>query len=363
MPQNIMPGEHDWMYGIPGTINPGMGFPAPAAPAQPGNVQKLIAALGGPQGLLNLGANLMTAGGPSPVRQNLGSAIGGSLLANQQFQQAQQDQQLKQLLLMSQIQKNKNAQQQNRNHVIGNALVDDTGKVVYQGSALDNTFGRVNPGDYDPASLAKFKETGNWNDLKRIWAPVNPTVQNIGQVPTVVQPSRTGAPPTTFPLSTLPNEVSAASQKAGAESSAQAGGKITGERAANAPVAYAAYQASVKNLESAMSGTATGPIAGRMPAVTAAQQTAEGAQATMAPILKQLFRNAGEGTFTDQDQELLMRMVPTRTDHPEARKAKLAMIDEVVRAKLGMGDSSATSAQPQTSGSDIDALLQKYAPR
>jgi hypothetical protein len=66
----------------------------------------------------------------------------------------------------------------------------------------------------------------------------------------------------------------------------------------------------------------------------------------MAPILKQLFRDSGEGTFTDSDQALLMKMVPTRKDHPEARKAKLEMIDSIVQAKLGIGVQGVQSPVP-----------------
>lgn len=344
---NIAQGENDWMYDIPGMTDPGvdprMGFPG-SPTAQPNFMKKLQAVLGGPQGLLNLGANLMAAGGPSQQRVGFGQALGQGLLQNQQFQQQSGDNALKTLLLKSQIEKAKQQQQQNKTHVVGNALVDDAGKVVYQGQALDNVYGRVNPGDFTPESLSQFEKTKNWSDLKRVWAPVNPTVQQIAGVPTVVQPSRTGGPTATDPLSTLPNEINAATQKATAEASASAGGKITGERAAKNPIAYETYKAGVAGLETALSKTVTNPLAGRIPALTAAQQTAEGAQATMAPVLKQLFRDAGEGTFTEGDQKLLMDMIPTRTDHPEARKAKLQMIDNVVKAKLGMGG---TTAAPQ----------------
>jgi hypothetical protein len=108
MPNNIMPGEHDWMYGIPGMVDPGvdprMGFPS-ATPAQPNLMSKLSAVLGGPQGLLNLGAGLMAAGGPSPQRTSLGQALGVGLLQNQQFKQQQDENALKTLLLQSQIAK------------------------------------------------------------------------------------------------------------------------------------------------------------------------------------------------------------------------------------------------------------------
>jgi hypothetical protein len=112
--------------------------------------------------------------------------------------------------------------------------------------------------------------------------------------------------------------------------------------------AYDVYSTGVKGLLKGLSGANTGPIAGRMPAVTANQQVAEGSVAAMAPVLKQLFRGSGEGTFTDKDQELLMEMLPTRKDEPEARAAKLANIDAIVRAKLGLSpaEDSAGAGEP-----------------
>jgi hypothetical protein len=40
----------------------------------------------------------------------------------------------------------------------------------------------------------------------------------------------------------------------------------------------------------------------------------------------------------------LIAMLPTRTDHPEARKAKIANINAIVRAKLDAVGASAPSA-------------------
>lgn len=97
------------------------------------------------------------------------------------------------------------------------------------------------------------------------------------------------------------------------------------------------YEAAREGLIAGLEGTTTGPVAGRFPALTSGQQIAEGGVAAMAPVLKQLFRVAGEGTFTDKDQELLLNMVPKRTDLPDARKAKIENIDKIVKAKLGIG--------------------------
>ena len=96
-----------------------------------------------------------------------------------------------------------------------------------------------------------------------------------------------------------------------------------------------AYVAARDGLLTGLGESSTGPIVGRFPALTSEQQVASGAVSAMAPVLKQLFRVAGEGTFTDRDQALLLDMVPDRTDSPSARAAKMANIDRIVGAKLG----------------------------
>lgn len=98
--------------------------------------------------------------------------------------------------------------------------------------------------------------------------------------------------------------------------------------------AFNLYQTAFSGLSSALGQTTTGPFFGLMPAVTSKQQIADGAIAAVAPILKQMFRAAGEGTFTDSDQKILLDMIPTRKDKPDAREAKLLNIDAIVRSKL-----------------------------
>ena len=122
--------------------------------------------------------------------------------------------------------------------------------------------------------------------------------------------------------------------------------KVEAEEKSNVK-ALAVYEAGIQGLQDALAGTETGFFAGRAPSITANQQIADGAVAAMAPILKQLFRSAGEGNFTDADQRLLLEMVPTRKDSPAARKAKLENIDSIVRAKLGATPEEATSVTPQ----------------
>lgn len=110
--------------------------------------------------------------------------------------------------------------------------------------------------------------------------------------------------------------------------------------------AFNTYNTAVNGLSNALSGTVTGPFAGFVPSITSNQQIADGAVAAMAPILKSLFRTAGEGTFTDKDQELLTKMIPTRKDSPAARVSKLSNIDAIIRAKLGQPPAPAAAPPP-----------------
>ncbi len=124
------------------------------------------------------------------------------------------------------------------------------------------------------------------------------------------------------------------------------------------------YDTAMSGLVKAMSGTETG-LAGWLPAVGANARIAEGAVSAMAPVLKQLFRSAGEGSFTDSDQRLLMEMIPTRRDNLEARTAKIQNIDAIVRAKLGSeamqgSDQLLREAEAAiAAGADRNAVMQR----
>jgi hypothetical protein len=96
------------------------------------------------------------------------------------------------------------------------------------------------------------------------------------------------------------------------------------------------YDTAMNSLTEALGGTLTGPVAGWLPAITTSQQIAQGAGAMMAPILKSMFRESGEGVFTDKDQELLTAMLPDRKDTQETIAWKIKSIDDIVRSKLGL---------------------------
>lgn len=162
-------------------------------------------------------------------------------------------------------------------------------------------------------------------------------------------------------------EVEQARQEAMVKEGAKAAAGAAETERSNA-AAYSAYESGMRALAESLGKTTTGPVAGLLPAFSDDQRIADGAIAAMAPILKQMFRSAGEGTFTDNDQKLLMDMIPTRQDGPAVQRAKFSNIDSIVRAKLGMGEEPAQQvpapqqapAQQTAPAADVDALLEKY---
>jgi hypothetical protein len=374
MANNIVEGEHDWMYRQQGGV---MGFPSPPTPAPQsggGVLGKLGGLFGGGsyggllgedekkaaqrQALMAMASQLMAAGGPSQTRVSFGQALGPALMAGQQAYGETGKDALQMMLLKSKLQDSgQTTSQKDYKFAVANGF-----KGSFEEWKRSGTKASSGVQEYEYAKANGYK--GTFEDWKRVASaqpqapsaiqeyeyfnkldpeqqkrflslqrsPVVPQVVSVNGIPTLVDRTTGQA----NPLSSLSSETDAARQMKEAEAAGRAQGDIAGTRASKSPVAYATYQAGVKSLEDAMAGTSTGPLVGRIPAMTAGQQIAEGAEAAMAPVLKELFRSAGEGTFTDADQALLMRMLPTRQDHEEARKAKIQMIDEIVKAKLGI---------------------------
>lgn len=144
-----------------------------------------------------------------------------------------------------------------------------------------------------------------------------------GAVPSA--PAQPGAAPGVFRPAGLPQS-KAEIEKAEKEKT----------KAADVQKVVSAYAKARDGLLSGLEGSWTGPIVGRGIPFTAKQQIAQGGAAAIIPILKQIFRVAGEGVFTDKDQQNLIDMVPDRTVEPEARAAMIANIDDIISAKLGM---------------------------
>jgi hypothetical protein len=284
-----------------------------------------------------MAASLLQASGPSEQKRSFLQNLGGGIMAGRQAGAESADQAVRKQFMAAQIQAMLNKQKDLPSAVEEYEFAKRDGfKGTFEewkrvASAQPQSPSAIQEYEYfqklDPEQRKQFLS------LQR--TPVLPQLGMVNGVLSLID--RTNESVT--PLSTQESEIEAARRRKEAEAAGAAEGKVTGARTGKAPTAYAAYQAGIKSLEGAMAGTNTGPVSGRLPALTAAQQTAEGAEATMAPVLKQLFRDSGEGTFTDADQALLMKMVPKRTDHPETRKAKIEMLDEIVRAKLGIAGS------------------------
>ena len=95
------------------------------------------------------------------------------------------------------------------------------------------------------------------------------------------------------------------------------------------------YEAAISKFADAVDANAGGTISGLLPMITDDRKVLDGATKVMAPVLKDIFRASGEGTFTKDDQDMLLGMLPGPKDGPSVAAKKLDMVDTIVREKLG----------------------------
>lgn len=298
-------------------------------------------------GMMNFGTALLAAGGPSREPVSLGQALGSALQQGRAAQSGALTGTIQNKMMQAQLEQIKKAKRGELVPVIKDGMPqyayaeDAVGAQPYSLAAPGQ--GSADLQAYNQAIKDGFK--GTFLDFKRAYTDASFIPQYAyPEIGGVTNRAPTKAPPgtdlTPKPLTTIQQEANATEIKKQAEAVGTGRGKNVAESeqvAVTNKKAFDAYQASMSGLTKALEGTATGPIVGRAPAITAAQQTADKAVAAMAPTLKGLFRTAGEGTFTDKDQELLLNMIPRRTDAPEARNFAISNIDAIVRAKLGQG--------------------------
>jgi hypothetical protein len=191
----------------------------------------------------DLAMALLANSGYSPQKRSFGEIVGTSMMQANQMKQGREDDAFKRQYMQAQMQAmGRNAQsspfgavQPDKFTPESLAKFEKTGKhsdLVLRSTGI--MYGRYNPGDFTPESWASFVESGDPASLQRYVAPANPSVQTVGGVPTVIQPSRLGGKPLSQPLSTLSNEIGAAAALKGAE--AQAGAVGAGQGATIADI-------------------------------------------------------------------------------------------------------------------------------
>lgn len=247
---------------------------------------------------------------------------------------------------------------------------------VLKPTAGGSNIGKFNPGDYTPESFSKFMQSGKPEDLHRYVTPANPTVQVVGGIPTVVQPSRTGAAPTQQPLTTLPEEIASQSAIKQGITTATAIGEAQAAQAAKAP-ATASMDYVIDQFDSvgsdgkpagilneAMQG-GMGGVVGKVGSVFdyGDAKRFDNLREQLSTELRTVYRIPGEGTLSDREQVQYGLQLPDR-DNP-ASVNKLILKDLRARTRLRMQTpiGSAPSSPEGNSGpptiksdADYDAL-------
>ena len=108
--------------------------------------------------------------------------------------------------------------------------------------------------------------------------------------------------------------------------------------------AFQSYQQAAASVK-ALSPNAGSGVFGLAPAVFADDRLFDGAIAILRPAIKDVVRGAGEGTFSEGDQAVIDQMMPTRTDSPQVRMAKMQMLDNYIMNQLGQTQAPAAKSE------------------
>lgn len=239
-------------------------------------------------------ARLLAAGGPSSQPTSIGQAIGGAMQAGQQTQSAGLQQALQAQLMKSRIDAQKNR------------LTPD-GMGDYQ------------PGDYTPASWAKFIKSKDPNDLQRYERPFRDPMPSFKTVTRTLPDGSTelGSFDTRTREFQWTGQIVPAGIKAEADAAGTARGAAVGGQDAKAP-AKASFDAAISNLRASIKDTPQGMISGPLGTVTAYgdKKLFQSRIQQLSAELRTVYRIPGEGTLSDQEQQQYALQLPN-TDFPQ----------------------------------------------
>lgn len=273
----LMPGEDDWLqrilgggmrtppiFGGPAGETPGVPLPTPSAapPERPGFLGKLDKATSQFGGTMPLGLALLAN---SRGGGGFGEIFGKSALQAQGMNAEQQQQKLREEYMRAQIEAMRAPKPRRPLAVMG-----PDGKPVYidEQQAIGHAPATLGSGAEPPASIQEMTIANQqriaagqkpysleeWLRTRAQMTPINPSVQVLGNIPSLVQPTRTDPRnPIVTPLSTLPAEATGAATIAGAETGAREQAKADVEKAVNAPKVAEQYRQTVGKIDNVMS--------------------------------------------------------------------------------------------------------------
>jgi hypothetical protein len=139
----------------------------------------------------------------------------------------------------------------------------------------------------------------------------------------------------------------------GAEEVAKLNAKILDENSSNERI-LETVESSLEDLEGAFNNALTGPIVGLGPSITKPAQALDLAHATVSAILKQVFKVAGEGNFSDSDQKLLLGLIPDKRTDRSVAIAQKNLIREIVKSKISNRNPLGSGNSPSKKDYDFE---------
>lgn len=318
------------------------------------------------QAMIQIGLQLMAAGGPSSQPVGLGQAIGGAVQAGRQTQNANIEQSLNAALLKAQIERS-----QQKSQPASPAAVQEyeyAKQNGFEGSFQD--WKRVASAQQTaPAGIQEYEyftkltpeAQKQFMALQR--SPVVPQVVNLAGGQALVD--RTGTEPPKY-LTTLQQETEAAAQLARSKATGEATGQAEGALAKKSINAMNILETLdlAEPLIEASTGSATGAAADKIAAFFGKSLEGDQAIAQLKIVQAHLMTNMPrmEGPQSDRDVQLYREAAGELGDPTVPRGRKKAALTMI----RSLQEKYAEGAMPAAGGagnSNIDALLEKYAPK
>lgn len=306
----------------------------------------LMAALNDPRMQIGLRMLMASSRQPGP-RKGLGEILGGSVMGYQQDQSAETLRKLQEQLMQAQVaraQRPEATQPEALETVIGpdgkpqfvrrsEAAGMQPWMEAPRGAAADGPFGKVNPGDFTPESLEKYKASGKFSDLvMKPYAPPGFGVMQYGGGVGLLNRGTGGITPVTGGA----EESAAAAARTAAEAAARENAQEQAKRDATFGNDMGVIEDEIARTQRLLtefkSGKyQTGPIAGRLPNIRTSAQDLAREQGK--DVIKAV-SSATFGALSEGERGFLKELGVSETATEESNINMLGKrLEELTRAK------------------------------
>jgi hypothetical protein len=295
--------------------------------------------------------------------QSFGQALGNAGLQSGQMRQQRDDDALRQEYLKAQIASMSRGPVRKPIAVMGQdgkpIYVDEQDAIGQSPFSANNGVGAYQPGDYTPASWAKFMANGQKDPsvLERFVAPRQESTRPFQNVERLLPDGSTqrGTFDTRDGSYNWVGDVVAPGVKPRVDAQGRAEGEAAGGQSAKAP-ALKSFETATQNMRASIGKTNQGMIAGPLGTILdyGDKKLFESRKQQLSTELRTVFRIPGEGTLSDQEQQQYGFQLPDTSNPPEVNEQIMQDLEKRVadRTTTPITGGSAPGTKPKETAAE-----------